>query len=157
MTRKQSHCCEQQEPEKCCVPWVPPFNNELFFNSLSWPLLQPPLHLLPPLKAPSQSARVGQSPANLSDLAGHMIENSHKFFNSTTDSSQQLEVRGFLSWHGVRAVCTESICSSLKPCVTGKSEPAQSMSAYLISSFCFTAEAFLTLCQRPNSGSSYTM
>lgn len=108
MTRKQSHCCEQQMPEKCCVPWVPPFNNELFLNSLSWPLLQPPLHLPPPPKAPSQSARAGQSPANLSDLAGHMIENLHKFYTSTTDSSQQLEDRVFLSWHRVRAVCRDS-------------------------------------------------
>lgn len=51
ITRKQSQCCEQQEPGKCCALWAPLFNNELFLNSLSWPLLWPLLHLPPPPKA----------------------------------------------------------------------------------------------------------
>lgn len=52
---------------------------------------------------------------------------------STTNSSQQLEARGFLSWHRVRTLCTDRGCSGLKLGVTGKPEPAQPLVAPSVS------------------------
>lgn len=76
----------------------------------------------------------GWAESNLSVLAGHMIENLPKFPTSTTNFSQQLEARGFPSWQRVRTLykdtlCADSTCSGLKPHVTGKPEPAQSLCA----------------------------
>lgn len=113
MTRKQSHCCEQQEPEKCCVPCFLLFNSELFLSSLSWPLLQPPLCLPPPPR--------GLLRGRVQPICQIWQGRWQRIYQvtSTTNSSQQLEARGFLIWHRVRTLCTDSAHSDLKPHVTG--------------------------------------
>lgn len=163
MTRKQSHCCAQQEPEKCCVPSILPFNSELFLidngqllsvrvlvaaSSFVFQHLQRVLLRDHGWAEFSQSLRFGR--AHLSDLT----ENLPKFHTPTTNCSQQLEARGFLSWHRVRTLSTASACSALKPCVTGKPEPASSVCASAASGL--QQRCFLP-CHRADSGSPYAM